>query len=348
MVCAVGLNAASASAAIRAHIARFVEVPFRDLNHRPVIAAPVPIIADRVQGMTRIVKFAAMAVAECCAASSRAAIENTPVIAAVAAPGDPGRPRDLEEEFLPRLEEALARRFRPESRLVPRGKTAVLEALALARDLLRDPGLPSCIVLGVDSLVNGEAIETYHARGRLKTEEVSDAFIPGEGAAALLVARDAQERPPTAPAIRILGLGFSQERGAITTSEPNLGIGLAKAARMALQDASLSMDEVDFLVGDVNGEQYGFREVALAKSRIARTSRRPAYRLWHCADCIGETRAALMACQLAYLYNAFAKGYAPGVSALCLSSADEGARAAAILVSRESPSTARIRPITAR
>ena len=57
MVCSVGLNAASACAAMRAGIANFVELPYHDNQGEPIIGAPVPGIPFDLKRTERLVEL---------------------------------------------------------------------------------------------------------------------------------------------------------------------------------------------------------------------------------------------------------------------------------------------------
>ena len=61
----------------------------------------------------------------------------------------------------------------------------------------------------------------------------------------------------------------------------------------------------------MNGEQYWFKEAALAVTRVLR-DRKVLLSLWHPADCIGEVGAATVPVMLAILYYGARKDYLPG------------------------------------
>jgi 3-oxoacyl-[acyl-carrier-protein] synthase-1 len=87
---------------------------------------------------------------------------------------------------------------------------------------------------------------------------------------------------------------------------------------------------VHYRLTDLSGEQYGFKEAALALSRTLR-QRKLRFDLHHPADCIGEVGAAIGPCILGVARAAAEKGYAPGPGILCHLGSDDGARAALIL-----------------
>jgi 3-oxoacyl-[acyl-carrier-protein] synthase-1 len=250
--------------------------------------------------------------------------------------GRPGGGDVLAGELIPRLSRQLQRTFHPElSRCLPGGHTAAFELLKLTRELLQDPAVPVCLVAAVDSFVNDLSLAWLEHHGRLKTLDNSDGVIPGEAGTAIIVQRAAEEQTPPASA-RITGLGFAFESASVLNEEPLRGLGLAAATKSALAEAAIEMHQVDFRLSDVTGESYGFKEQALALSRLMR-QRREELPLWHVADSIGDSGAAAGLCHYIAAMTAFGKKYSPGSTAACFGSAVPGERAVAILQSCQSP-----------
>jgi 3-oxoacyl-[acyl-carrier-protein] synthase-1 len=104
---------------------------------------------------------------------------------------------------------------------------------------------------------------------------------------------------------------------------------LAEAISSALVDGGSSMAEVDFRIADIAGEQYYFKEASLALSRTLRT-RKESFDLWHPAECVGETGAAIGPLMLAVVDAACRKAYAPGPTVLCHAANDAGERMAVL------------------
>jgi 3-oxoacyl-[acyl-carrier-protein] synthase-1 len=89
------------------------------------------------------------------------------------------------------------------------------------------------------------------------------------------------------------------------------------------------MHDLDYRITDVSGEQYYFKEAALALSRILR-QRKEEFDIWHPAECIGESGAVAGVAVMAVASAACRKGYAPGPSILAHGANDAGRRAAAV------------------
>jgi 3-oxoacyl-[acyl-carrier-protein] synthase-1 len=90
------------------------------------------------------------------------------------------------------------------------------------------------------------------------------------------------------------------------------------------------MHELDFRIADLSGEQYYFKEAALALSRTLR-ARKDTFDIWHPAECIGETGAVAGLVAFAVASAACRKGYAPGPNILCHAANDAGQRVAVIV-----------------
>ncbi|MGV8597492.1 hypothetical protein ACV35V_34585, partial [Pseudomonas aeruginosa] len=90
-------------------------------------------------------------------------------------------------------------------------------------------------------------------------------FIPGEGAAAVLVpAACASEEPQ----LLCLGLGFGVEKATVESEGlPLRADGLTQAVKAAFADCGFGYELVDYRLADLPGEQYYFKEAALALSR---------------------------------------------------------------------------------
>jgi 3-oxoacyl-[acyl-carrier-protein] synthase-1 len=130
--------------------------------------------------------------------------------------------------------------------------------------------------------------------------------------------------------LRLTGIGFGVERAHIDSEEPLRADGLTAAIATALADSGCALHELDFRITDLSGEQYYFKEAALALTRILR-QRKEEFDIWHPAECVGESGAAAGVVILAVAEAACRKGYAPGPNILVHLGNDAGDRAAAVL-----------------
>lgn len=329
MICSVGLTAPSACAAMRAGVAIFEELPYRDNTGEPIIGAMVPDLPPGLRRDERLIELLAAALRDCLRSGGKEAWAEVPLLVGLAEPDRPGGGAPLADTVVKRVEEKLGVRFHPRlSAAIPQGHTAGFAGLEQARKMFNEKRAKSCLVAGVDSYINASALDWLHRHDRLKTAENSDGVIPGEAAAAVLVRR---ESPPGATSsVRISGLGFGKEEAHVLSEEPLLALGLATAVRSALAEAGVAMHEIEFRISDVSGESYGFKEQALALSRVMRV-RREELPLCHTADSIGDTGAAAGVVQLIVVESDFKQGAAPGHRAMGYASAVPGNRAAVVL-----------------
>jgi 3-oxoacyl-[acyl-carrier-protein] synthase-1 len=105
---------------------------------------------------------------------------------------------------------------------------------------------------------------------------------------------------------------------------------MVQAFKSALADATWDLGHADYRLADLSGEQYGFKEAALALTRVLRT-RKEEFDIWHPADCVGETGAAAALILVAVARAAVDRDYAPGPRAIAHLAGDDGQRAAFLL-----------------
>lgn len=326
LVCSVGLNAEAACAAMRAGIAGFDELPYRDNSGEPIIGAMVPGLDPELSRMDRLVEMLAMALTDTLSNAPDLPLETVPLIVCLAEPDRPGGGAPYAADMIAAVEERLDLSFHPTlSGAIAQGHVSGFVALDHARTLIENQDVDQCLICGVDSYINASALNWLDRHWRLKTEENSDGVIPGEASAAILVMYETAKS-----ASRVRGIGFATEPAHILSDEPLLGLGLATSARNALAAAELDIADTSFRLSDVTGEHYGFKEQALAIARLMRTDAGE-FPIWHLADCIGDTSAAAGLCQLAMTHQAFAKGFAPGPRAIGFTSSDLGARSAVVV-----------------
>ena len=150
--------------------------------------------------------------------------------------------------------------------------------------------------------------------------------MPGEGAGALWIGAGEARSPQ----LLCTGIGFGREPAHIDSGEPLRGDGLTQAIKASLDDAGRQLHDMDFRITDNSGEQYYFKEAALALTRTLR-QRKEVFDIWHPAECTGETGATSGAAVIATAREACLKGYAPGPKVLAHWANDSGHRAAVTL-----------------
>lgn len=323
LVTAVGLSGPSACAAIRAKVTNPTETRFIGGEGHWIMAHQVE-LERRWSGRARLAKLAVMAIEEALADVPPADWSSIPLLLCVAEPGRPGRLERLDALLFPEVLNDLGATFAQGSAVVAHGRVSVAVAMAQARTLLA-AGAPQVLIVAVDSLVHGPTLAHYLREARLLTPSNSNGFMPGEGAGALLVGK-----PEGTPALVCTGIGLAMEAASIDSGEPLRGDGLSAAIKAALGEAGREMHDMDFRITDLSGEQYYFKEAALALTRVLRR-RKEEFETWHPAECIGEAGALAGAAVVAVAEMACRKGYTLGHEILAHMSNDAGQRAAMTL-----------------
>lgn len=324
LVTSVGLSAPASCAAIRAKISNPTETRFIDSGGEWIMAHQVP-LEKPWRGLAKLIKMAAMVITECLEGIAREQWASIPLLLCVAEPERPGRLDGLDDQLFLEIQQELDTHFAPESAIVAHGRVSVIIALAQARKLIHDNRFSLVIIAAADSLLTWPTLSVYEREDRLLTARNSNGFMPGEAGGALLVGR-----PDHKGGLICEGVGFAMEKAHIDSGEPLRGDGLAAAIKGALSEAGLEMHDLDYRITDLSGEQYYFKEAALALSRILRV-RKEEFDIWHPAESIGESGAVAGLAILAVADAACAKAYTAGPRILAHMANDAGQRASAIL-----------------
>lgn len=137
------------------------------------------------------------------------------------------------------------------------GRADALELLMAAQDLFRK-GYDYVLLGAVDSYIDTALLGLFDKQERLLTSARMQGFVPGEGAAFILLAKQSNTAN-----VCVLGMGVAQEPGGIYSDLPNLGDGLSKA----IETAIVNNNSVDHLHHSMNGEAYWVKELGVAMIR---------------------------------------------------------------------------------
>jgi 3-oxoacyl-[acyl-carrier-protein] synthase I len=323
LVTSVGLSAPAACAAMRAKLTNPSETRFIGSTGEWIMAHQVP-LAQPWRGRTKLAKMAALAIEEALEGVDRSEWASIPLLLCVAEKDRPGRTGGLDEQLMLDIQGELGVRFDRRSAVVAQGRIGVAIALKHARALLDEDPVGQVLIAATDSLLSWPTLGHYDRAGRLLTSTNPNGFMAGEGAGALRVGR------PTDDALVVTGLGLAMEKASIDSEEPLRADGLSQAIKAALADAGIAMHDLAFRITDLSGEQYYFKEAALALSRTLR-QRKEEFDLWHPAECTGEAGALAGVSIIALADAACRKRYTKGPAILAHMAADSGARAAITL-----------------
>lgn len=328
MVTAVGLNRASACAAMRGNVDGFQETRFLGAGGEWLIGAPVPLPRNWI-GEKRLAHLAAGSIVDALDGHWRD-LGRLLLVLCLPEPERPGRPvRDV-EKFAARVREYSGLAANTRTFIAEHGRPAGFVALDRARAALADKSADQVLIVGVDSLLTGPSIAYYMTNQRLLTADNSNGFMPGEAAAAILCASGA----PTHFALT--GLGLTAEEAFIQNAKgedgedlPLRGDGMTAAYKRAMDGAGVTLAGIEYRVSDLIGEAYFFKQTALAALRLERG--RSAFQdLWSPTETLGNIGAAVVPLMIGWALEAFEKGYDPGSPLLIEASADNGACGAAV------------------
>ena len=327
VVTAVGLDAPSTCAAIRGALDNFQESRFVDRGGKWQMAAQVA-LGNAGASRQKLLTMAAQAISEALRSTPGVDPASTVLLLGVAEEDRPGRLEHLDHSLLRDLENLMGVRFHPASNVLARGRVSAAVGLLNARKLIVEQGHQHVLVAGVDSLLNAHTLAAFDAADRLLTSQNTNGFIPGEGAAAVLLGAPLASEQPQ---LLCIGLGFGVEPSTVLAEGiPLRAEGLTTALRAALDEAGCGLENFDYRLTDISGEQYYFKEAALLLSRTYRV-RKERFALKHPADCVGECGAATGPLLLASALAAARKGYGDGPNVLCHLGNDGGQRAVMLL-----------------
>jgi 3-oxoacyl-[acyl-carrier-protein] synthase-1 len=223
------------------------------------------------------------------------------------------------------------------SRTIGTGRTGVLEALRLAHFYLSSGQHDHVLVGGVDSCQHSAWLNFLDSTERLKSASPhrrADTFVPGEGAAFLLLTNDpACAMTAKGLAMSLAEPGFSEEPGHIYSEAPYRGEGLDVAVKQALNHLP-EPHKIGCLFSSSNGESYWAKELGVAVTRSSASFDNMKHQ--HPADCFGDLGAATGAALIALAAYSNFKIASPTNTLICTSS-DSAYRAAVCLIPERIP-----------
>jgi 3-oxoacyl-[acyl-carrier-protein] synthase-1 len=323
--CAVGYNAPAASCALRAGMDHFSESACVAQDGSPVRVAQL--MEENLWGPDRLAMWARYAIGECLERIAPAEHDGIPLLLLTAPSDRPLSTKRARIDTARAASEALEMSFPPTSLIYAGGHAVLGKALLRAQEmLLAQNGVDKVLIAGLDSLIDAPVITHYLRQERLIVPGNSDGFLPGEGAAAIVLERAA----PRDRGLHIAGIGLGQEAGRPDGSAPSRAQGLSNAMRQAMARAGVDCNVLAFRLSDQNGEVFFAREAANAITRVAEPGGNIPQVLTT-ADCTGEIGAATGVLMLAWLHHLLPHSDAPGKCGLLHLADDQGARSAIVV-----------------
>lgn len=318
-VTSVGNDLPSTSSAVMAALDNFADTHFMDWRGLPLPGAAfsLPDLPDRPGarqgGAGKLGQALSWAIEECLVESGvpLPLPANVPLFFL----GDDTRPAPV-VQMAHLVHAACAQFFEKPDTLVMQafmsGEAAGVEALRAAREQLA-AGAPYVLIAAADSWLRVPDIEQSLQYERLLATDNASGFVPGEAAAAILLA--GPHSPPfaaKAPVLQIDGLGTAEEPAHRLSDENCYGRGLAGAMRAALNEAGWAAHDVHLTLSDNAGEGYFADELAYAWARLLREAQPPGNDYVQIATRAGHVGVAFAPLLLAHVWQLARFGRAAG------------------------------------
>jgi len=329
MITPIGANASMTHAAARAGISAYRESSILGTSFEPLKIAPVPIPdsslnipdippARPLYQQSRSRRILGLSIAAL--HDVLAYCPNEPLPLFFAAP-EPAPLAAIDGHFIQLLSQSAPSRINVKSsRLFATGRPGGLQALQLAFHYFSQTGASHVLIGGADSLIDLAAMGFWDSEDRVLSSGAADGFVPGEGAAFLLVSPSASQR--SLGAVHLPGV--ASEPGHRYSDEPYRGDGMAEAFRQALQHYSGA--PITTVYSSINGESLGAKEHGVAFTRNHKHLN-PSLTVQHPADCFGDLGAAVGPTLIGLAIGGIRSGNIKGPAMVCCA-ADHETRAA--------------------
>jgi hypothetical protein len=346
LVCSLGARVEVACAAARAGLTQTTEGDFtvRDIEAEQMVPVTVHAVGALTLGFAELgrwVRLGSLALRDLLRDTPARGLERTAVLVNLpsdylprsaqqleARPESPGVSYEALQpwyraEYIPRLLRAAGLESRPAVQEVTFGDQAgAVTLLRTAAELLRTGRVTRCIVGGVDSLLEPRWLEASNTLRILKTATRPVGFMPGEGAAFLILEDSRRARHEERHILSTVdGLVLQQDRAHRFATPPPDGRVLSEVIRASLQQAP---GPCAGYYGDLNGDTVRSQDWGMALVRL-RPDHAPES-LMLPALSFGETRAAYGFIAAAMGTQAFARGYAASDTLLVWAASDNGAK----------------------
>lgn len=340
MMTSVGFGAYPACAAIRAGIVRMRELDKdqgpagRPIWKPPLIGSPLKGLTDGYFGLGRWTRMCVDGLRDLMANARLGVqeLEHAGIFLGLPSVGRVGSSPECLQQFAARIAQWLqVPGLRSRIRFYPEGHASAVKALQEAVMQMQQGRLTRAVIGGVDSLVEPERLTQLFTDGRLKTDEHPIGLIPGEASAFFLVESPVQARRRKAEVLAWLEMpSMAHEPVSPASGQPCNGLGLGQAISTTLAGLTDRGTHTGLILCDLNGELYRAEEFSKMVPRVLHHLQQP-WRLWHPADCIGDTGAASSAISVCVGARALARGYARTNDVLVCASSDEGLRGSVYL-----------------
>jgi 3-oxoacyl-[acyl-carrier-protein] synthase-1 len=336
MMTAVGLTALETAASVRAATMRFGETPIRDQQFEPFVMAEVPddglpplaeSLAAEIsltQREMRMLRLGMLPLVEALAKMPNG--QRAPGLALALPEMQPGHRVDG-GRFLELFAKQTDMRFDiARSAAVDEGRAGALVAIARAAQAIRTGQASFMLAGAIDTYRDLFVLGTLDQEERVKSASNHDGFIPGEGAAFLLLASEtAAQQAGLPPLGSVTRVALDEEPGHLYSDAPYRGEGLARTLAQLFSSGDVGGPIAD-VFSSMNGESHWAKEwgVGFIRNRSAFLEDSVMY---HPADCFGDTGSATGPLLVGLAALGIRDGYRRS-PCLVYCSSDHGSRAA--------------------
>lgn len=325
-ICAIGLSVRQIWAAARAGISRSASSSVHDRHFEPITMALLPEdvlepLSPDVQamplgdGQARMLRLAQPALAQALSVAQ----QTSPVPLFLGLPESPTQPRPVTDKAW--LEALVGLGQFPialqASAVFPVGRASFFFALQAAFKHLSEGKSRSVVVGGVDTFLQLRRLAELDAEERLLGERRMNGFIPGEGAAFVVLTNT----PSTdgLPSTVLTGLGTAMDPGHRYSESPDKGEGLANAIEAMRATMVPPSGPAQVVFAGLNGEGENAKEWGVAQLRHNDVLN-PEAMIEHPADRFGDVGAAMGVMLLALADAAMLLGHREGPALVWASS----------------------------
>lgn len=331
---AVGVTAEATGAAIRAGVSRVREHPFMvDADGDPLQCCLEPTLDASLLGDTRLIQLICCTVDELCT-KLRGLIANEhplPLLLALPEPR-PGFDACARQTVLAAVKHqgmpgVAALQVHP----LEQGHAGALLGLQQAVAEIEQGRLELCIVGGVDGYLHADTIDWLDRDLRLARATRRGGFPPGEGAALVMLASERARSNLRMPSLAIVrAVACARETRDETAPEGLQGEALTAVYRDVATHLQWPRERIDHLYCDVNGERARITDLGFAMLRVGELFRDATNYVTPVGQ-VGDLGAATAPLGCILAVRAWARGYAPGPTALVSGASWGGLRGAALL-----------------
>jgi 3-oxoacyl-[acyl-carrier-protein] synthase I len=327
----LGTNPHQTWAFRRAESTAFVGSPFRLPNGKRVTFARVRQLEPRMMGAARL-----DALAERVLGDARAMIERLPREARI------GVVLCLPERLSgedrraarSRIERLMVSRVNNTSEVITiaRGHASLGYGLIEVAERMRERKLDFAVVLGVDSYYDADVMDDLVMRQQILDSDSHDAFVPGEAASLLVLARqEVARRLALSFCATIESVGTGEEVATTDNQVGLLGLGLSRIAVALCKKLKQEKQRLAWWISDATGETFRIQELQLAWPRAAHLVMSREDRFDLLPTHFGDLGAATMATALVLGVEGLRRGDPDGHYCLATGSSPGGSRGAVLI-----------------